>query len=127
MRPCTLPSETWKFKNITTQLENANANTIYELTGCLASCERNEYEITDVSFTTQRANECQGGKLDLHLEFEMSKGSYKEEEQYFLYDYNSFIADVGGFLGLLLGYSMLGIYDEFEILLMTFKHKSLLK
>ena len=35
-----------------------------------------------------------------------------EEEQYVIYDGNSFLADVGGFLGLVLGSSMLNIYDE---------------
>ena len=31
--------------------------------------------------------------------------------QYYIYDQNSFIADVGGYLGLLLGQSIYGIYE----------------
>ena len=38
-------------------------------------------------------------------------------KQYVIYDNNSFIADVGGFMGLLLGSSMLGLYNELESLL----------
>ena len=34
-------------------------------------------------------------------------------EEYVVYDSDSFIADVGGFFGLLLGQSMLGIYYMF--------------
>ena len=33
------------------------------------------------------------------------------ETQKFTYDYNSFIADFGGFLGLLLGISFIDIYN----------------
>ena len=33
-------------------------------------------------------------------------------KQYVIYDNNSFIADVGGFMGLLLGFSLFSIYDE---------------
>ena len=44
-------------------------------------------------------------------------------KQYVIYDFNSFIADVGGFMGLLLGFSLLSIYDEMESLLKRFKKK----
>ena len=133
MLPCTLPSETGRFKNITTLLQYFNANKIYELTGCLASCERNEYTINDVNF--RKYNHHKLVKLgksiknigELHLRFKITKGSYKEEEQYIIYDFNSFIADVGGFLGLLLGSSALSLYDEIASLLRTFKLKSLVK
>ena len=32
--------------------------------------------------------------------------------QYVTYDYDSFIADVGGYLGLLLGYSVLSLFQD---------------
>lgn len=44
-------------------------------------------------------------------------------KQYVIYDFNSFIADVGGFMGLLLGFSLLSIYDEIEGLLKKLKKK----
>ncbi len=34
------------------------------------------------------------------------------KEEYIIYDFDSFIADVGGFLGLLLGHSLLSIYQS---------------
>ena len=37
-------------------------------------------------------------------------GSYNLEEQYYVYDNDSIISDIGGFLGLFLGYSILSIY-----------------
>ena len=33
------------------------------------------------------------------------------KEEYYTYDISNLIADFGGFLGLLLGYSILGLYD----------------
>ena len=44
-------------------------------------------------------------------------------KQYVIYDFNSFIADVGGFMGLLLGFSLLSIYDEIEGLIKKLKKK----
>ena len=124
MLPCTSGSETGRFKNITTPLQYSNANKIYELTGCLASCERNEYSINDADFHSfARFNHLH----ELHLRFKITKGSYKEEEQYIIYDFNSFIADVGGLLGLLLGSSALSLYDEIESLFRTLRLKSLVK
>ena len=39
---------------------------------------------------------------------------YTEYEQYLTYDYRSFVADFGGYLGLLLGSSLLTFYDLFK-------------
>ncbi len=39
-------------------------------------------------------------------------GRHFRREEYLLYDYNSFIADVGGYLGLLLGHSMLSLFCD---------------
>ena len=35
------------------------------------------------------------------------------KEQYFIYDGNALIADIGGYLGLLLGLSIFGIFNSF--------------
>ena len=40
----------------------------------------------------------------------LQKWQIKSSFQYVVYDHNSFIADVGGFLGLLLGHSILSVY-----------------
>ena len=121
MLPCKSRTEQDAFINSTKKLQEANANTIYEQTGCLASCERNEYIIVDSSFKNREHSvSSQTDHIldyELYLEFNILTGSHKEEEQYVIYDSNSFIADVGGFLGLLLGYSALGLYDEFVSLL----------
>ena len=43
------------------------------------------------------------------MSFLFEDGSYQLEEEYIVYDANDFIADVGGYLGLLLGHSILSI------------------
>ena len=49
---------------------------------------------------------------DLHITFTITDGSYEEKEQYLLYGLDSFIADIGGYLGLLLGWSLFSLYNE---------------
>ena len=43
------------------------------------------------------------------LEWEFMNSDYIVRQEYLTYDMNSLIADVGGYLGLLLGYSLLSI------------------
>ena len=127
MAPCTLSSELNELTNITRQLQEADANSIYELTGCLASCERIEYAEIDGNFITD--DFCYGQPAyDLHLNFRITTGSYKEEEQYIIYSINNFIGNVGGILGLcnllamgLLGCGVLTLRDELANLLGRFK------
>ena len=38
-------------------------------------------------------------------------GNYEVTKEYYTYDTNSFIADVGGNLGLFLGFSLLSFFD----------------
>ncbi len=45
----------------------------------------------------------------LKIKIVMQTGTYEVREQYFIYDGNTFIADIGGYLGLLLGHSILSI------------------
>ena len=55
----------------------------------------------------------------------MHESAYIEEEEYFIYDFDTFIADVGGYMGLLLGSSIISLMDEVESLLLRFKKFSL--
>ena len=53
---------------------------------------------------------------ELRLEVVITQRSYEEREQYVIYDTNSFIADVGGYMGLLLGCSLMSLYNDIEAL-----------
>ena len=121
MLPCNSSLEFNAWRNISIMFEKAESNTIYKQTGCLPSCQRNEYALTGKEFRKNSVFTMFSTETKLHLAFRIMDSSYKEEEQYVIYDFTSFIGDVGGFLGLLLGYSALSIYDALESLLRRFK------
>ena len=50
------------------------------------------------------------------MELKFVSGRHEVRSQYVLYDLNAFIADVGGFLGLLLGHSLYSIIREITAL-----------
>ena len=56
-------------------------------------------------------------KCELLLTAIMPKRSYEEREEYLIYDEWSFIADVGGYMGLLLGYSLLSLCNDIDVVL----------
>ena len=102
---------------ISRQFQKSNEKTIYNVTGCLASCERDEYERSIITLTEHNSTE----PSDMHIKFSFMDGSYEVKEEYLLYDYDSFIADVGGFMGLLLGCSIFSLYTELADLVVRFK------
>ena len=132
MLPCNSTLEYDAWRNISMRFEKATSNAIFEETGCLPSCHRNEYALIGSALKKENSLSSllysmlnTGTKLQ--LQFRIMDSSYREEEQYVIYDFNSFISDVGGFLGLLLGYSALSIYDEMASILRRFKRVSLPK
>ena len=88
-----------------TEISNFDEAQVYSLTGCLPPCQYEEFLLKEGVIKNQ--NWCGG----LELEIIVPTGKYEEKEQYVVYDTDSFIADVGGFLGLLLGHSMLSLYQ----------------
>jgi hypothetical protein len=51
------------------------------------------------------------GPGSVRLQFFFASGKLILKEQYVIYNYNSMIADIGGYLGLLMGYSLLSVYE----------------
>ena len=47
------------------------------------------------------------------LSFVISSGEYEKKEHYFIYNGNTLIADIGGYLSLLLGFSIFSIFKSF--------------
>ena len=79
---------------------------IFNKTGCLPHCERDEIMLED---TPEGRSWKQRKNPTLAMLFIFEDGSYQLEEEYNVYDFDDFIADVGGFLGLLLGHSVLSM------------------
>ena len=118
---CNSSFEFSRFAAISAELQFADTSTITRMTGCPTSCEKDQFEIkmtdkTEVIYPTSSYY----GHVSLWLYISMHETSYIQEEQYIIYHFNSFIADVGGYMGLLLGSSILSLYDEAERLINTF-------
>ena len=125
--PCTTKSQLLALANISRMLDEADENDIYEMTGCLSSCEKDSYTLSADPLETNTATVYNGDiPCELHLQFRMMHTSYEEKEQYIIYDVDSFIADVGGYMGLLLGSSILSLFDLMESFLRAI-HKSSMK
>ena len=82
---------------------------IYNLTGCIPHCEHDEISMKSAG-SLIKLNRTKDPSI--LLEFQFENGKYKSKEEYIVYDTDSFIADVGGYLGLLLGHSLLSIYSN---------------
>ena len=92
------------------KFSNIDEATVHALTGCLPPCQYDEFFLSEGPL--REDGMCiTGDRKELILEILVPTGRYEEREQYVVYDSDSFIADVGGFLGLLLGHSMLSLYQ----------------
>ena len=115
---CTTRAQLLTLANISKVFGQADENDIYQKTGCVSPCERNKYSISAGNHKVESVVSEYGDKpCDLHLMFRMLNRKYKEEEQYVIYGMDSFIADVGGYMGLLLGSSILSLYMAMEAFL----------
>ena len=132
---CTTKQQFKDYMMLSKKLQYADDAKVYDMTGCLSSCEKDKFEIAltdrhDVIKQSQRYQEMYNVRVDPHRGFNtldvfisIRESSYTEEEQYYIYDWNSFVADVGGYMGLIIGCSFLSLYDEMEHLLIIFLRK----
>ena len=108
-------------------LITANDKEIFDLTGCLSMCEKYAYSAQQEGSTIFEENPdnlnttlmlflyYSNVEHELREQVKISKLALQDVKhtsfQYIIYDINDFIADVGGYLGLLLGQSIYGIYE----------------
>lgn len=119
---CSTEKQLQDLTNITRIFQEADENEIYELTGCLSACEKDIYRIT--ADPIKKEFKGVGSGCEYHVGFKIMDRSHEELEQYIIYDTDSFFADVGGYMGLLLGTSFISIYKGLEDLLKKLLYKS---
>ena len=84
------------------------------MTGCLSSCEKDIYRIVaEPIYTLQKTGKCE----EFYLLLRITDRSYEKRKQYIIYDTDSFIADIGGYMGLLLGCSIMSVFNEIDLIL----------
>ena len=97
-----------KFNKAKEDYFKASEVDLVKQTGCLPSCKRYKTSLEDTPDT--KTFPAYKNHQMITLVFQYEDGSYNLEEEYVVYDMSNFIADVGGYLGLLLGHSILSIY-----------------
>ena len=83
---------------------------IFEMTGCMPGCSRSKFDLR----VTKLHEEIDNGMEVATIRLKIPHGEYEFAQEYYLYGMDSFIPDVGGYLGLLLGYSLLSMYHIFS-------------
>ncbi len=105
---CTTVEEYRQWARLVTGIIQMDEADIYAKTGCLRPCKFTEYRVAKEGALTEYFN-ISATDTELVLRFLFQSGKYEEKEEYFIYTTDSFIADVGGYLGLLLGHSIFSI------------------
>ena len=77
---------------------------------CVSPCSVYEYQVVEFLESGEKCSEWYCKFIPLHVITVQDSNLYSSKE-YFIYDINSFIADFGGYLGLLLGASVITLYE----------------
>ena len=104
------------------ELNRLDEREIFEKTGCMPSCLKSKIKLVP-EYNNDMIND---HRKVARLSFVYPRGEYDLVEEYYIYNLGSFIADVGGYLGLLLGSSLLSMYHTM-IPLVVYQIRSLAK
>ena len=87
------------------EVYNFDIQSISSIANCIPSCIRHEY------FLKHKETRQKTWENSSTIQFYFGKYLFTVKKQYYTYNFQDFLADFGGYLGLLLGYSILGFYD----------------
>ncbi len=114
-RQCTTVDQYREWTRRVSEVIAWDETTIFNKTGCLGPCDIYHYHLEDAdTLTAAMLGNRTGDPTNVKIKLMIPTSSYKSYEQYLVYDYDSFIADVGGYLGLLLGHSLYSIACSLE-------------
>ena len=111
--PTSRCTESGQYKNFLStydEIAKLSEKSIAERTGCLPSCQRNEFTVNILSRIENPSDS--GGYYTGY--FYYASGRYVEKSYHYVYDMFDLLADVGGYMGLLVGYSLLSVYDSLK-------------
>ena len=130
---CNNSSKNVEFREIWSRLETMDEVEIYRDIRCMRKCQRMEWKAKTIYANQEKYENHENlekqdksdnqekpdnqempenqDKSILSLKLFYNTGLYHIKEQYYTYGLNSFVADFGGYLGLLLGHSILSAFD----------------
>ena len=113
---CRSKAELEAFLNVTDSLSASSERSVYNLTGCAKRCYTEAYDLFLLGGHTIKTELTKNElERDFVKAFFITRSTeINIEKDILLYDGNNAIGDFGGFLGLLLGYSILGLIREAE-------------
>ena len=79
---------------------------IFKETGCMPSCDRRQIKLELISSRVENKK-----VPEIWFWFGYRDAVYNLNEEYLVFDYDLFTADIGGYLGLSLGFSFLSMYQ----------------
>ena len=103
---CSSPKEYQSYSAITMGGLYHKSEYIEKVAKCTPRCKRMEYS-AKLAFTSRLY-----GLDEWTLRIYFAKDKFPVKQQFYIYNTANLIADFGGYLGLLLGYSLLGFYDS---------------
>ena len=110
MKLCSTPEE---YDQYSAGIKNAfyrKSDYIENTAKCIPGCKRNEYSVK-LAYSDKYSDK-DSSKLDqFTLRIYFPREKFMIKNQFYIYSTSNLIADFGGYLGLLLGYSLLGFYD----------------
>ena len=115
---CSLPEEYNSYYARTVNALMLDADHIEKALHCTPACKRIEYSAKPFAILKDPT---MTDKLEVEMYF--AKDKFPVNEQYYIYDGTTFIADFGSYLGLLLGYSVLAFFDTLMHLFKTIFEK----
>ena len=108
---CTKPAEYDSYYTQYYKVMDFDTDKVNKIGMCTPKCLRDEYSVKH--FQTYEIGTQDSWTLILFF----AKDRFHLRKQYYTYDFTTFLADFGGYLGLLLGSSIMGFYDALMELL----------
>ena len=109
-RNCSTLSEYESFIAMLTRFETITENGVARETGCLPPCVQSEFELTAKHF--REIEKYYDYQEDVDVTISITRTQYAFHEDIGIYPGSSFIADVGGMMGLLLGASIFSMFEQ---------------
>ena len=114
LETCSKSSEYMQYRNLTNILDAASKISYWKIIGCIPRCKYTKYvlgPLYDSNFDQLKYlfNQSDGANNEFFLVF--IKSEIDIIKRIWIYDFNNLLADIGGFLGLLLGASIYTFAD----------------